>query len=602
MTPISIVLVQLLYLCILYVPMGWPRLGLPRGTRIGMGYLAANALALIVGYLLDMAGVFSAPRQFAVWLGIGLALNLLAWRHVPARRLARGERAIYGWLAMALALTAWIRLADPLQNVALAGGDSYHFANFFYWILGEQKAIHNYPSGFALVAAMAPWTLPPYEATRWSPHVVYVACQMAAFGFWRRLGGLRFAGLIALLLCTAWFLYPLTAYHPHFIQWTFSFAGIPALLFIYSRLVRKPSVPLVLLGILANLAFAMTAGYFALYANVVLLLLAAGLVPKNRAALKTLASTAGVALVPPLALLIFYGILVRVFFTEWPAGLTLQAQDISVASQLGSGDPAPVSTSGWTGLWNHPLTAMVVRFLSPALPLRIGARWVAYAGLILLGIWLWRRCRTPRHLTVRLLAGTLLISVFSAMTGIFELPAWEGRNVFISLYAGVALGTWAALRLFPRPARKFFRSPWLLALGIAAVAGPALVWPPMIGHNVPIATVVRPRVLPTDNRVLGELNRTIADPGQRKTMAVIPSWDPPADLIVNLLRLHKHTRANLFPAYRLEALADMDSAEDCAGVLAAETLYAGSPLASNFVPRVHGTHFIFALRKSTENP
>lgn len=602
MTPITIALVQLLYLCILYVPMGWPRLGLPRGTRIGMGYLAANALALSVGYLLDMAGCFTAPRQFGVWLGIGLALNWLAWHHVPARRFTRGERAIHLLLAITLALTAWIRLADPLQNVALAGGDSYHFANFFYWILGEQKAIHNYPSGFALVAAMAPWTLPPYEAARWSPHIVYVACQMAAFGFWRRLGGLRFAWLIALLLCTAWFLYPLTAYHPHFIQWTFSFAGIPALLFIYSRLVRNPTTSFIWLGILINLTFAMTASYFALYSNVVLLLLAAGMVPKNRAALNTLATTAGVALVPPLALLVFYGVLVRMFFTEWPAGLTLQAHDLSVASQTAMGNSALVSTSGWAAIWHHPLATTIVRFLSPTLPLRIGARWVAYAGLILLDIWLWRRSRSPRHLAVRLLAGTLLISVFSAMTGIFELPAWEGRNVFVSLYAGLALSTWAALRQFPTLAQRFFRSPWLMALGIAAVAGPALVWPPMIGRNVPIATVVRPRVLPTDNRVLGELNRTIPAAAPRQTLAIIPSWNPPADLIVNLMRMHVNTQANLFPAYRLAVYPDMASAKDCAGVLVAEKPFDDSPGSRDFVPLARGARYVFALRKPTENP
>jgi hypothetical protein len=259
-------------------------------------------------------------------------------------------------------------------------------------------------------------------------------------------------------------------------------------------------------------------------------------------------------------------------------------------------------SSGFAGLGSHPLVQTVLSFLAPAMPLRIGPRWVVYAGLLTLGIWIWRRCRSPRHLAIRLLAGTMLISVFSAMTGIFELPAWEGRNVFISLYAGLALALWTGIHRFPGLVRKAFHSSWLLALGIAAVAGPALVWPPMIGRNVPIAAVVRPRAIPADNLVLRELNRPVEIPAQRKTLALIPSWNPPSDLIINLMRMHKNTRANLFPAYRLVAYPNMASAKDCDALLVAEALFTESPWSRDFIPHARGAHFIFALRKPPENP
>jgi len=78
MTPIAIAFVQLLYLVILYVPMGWSRLALPSAIRIGMGYLTANAIAMLVGYSLDMLGGYTTMRAFTIWLGICILLNLLS--------------------------------------------------------------------------------------------------------------------------------------------------------------------------------------------------------------------------------------------------------------------------------------------------------------------------------------------------------------------------------------------------------------------------------------------------------------------------------------------------------------------------------------------
>ncbi len=602
MTPLAIAIVQVLYLVILYVPMGWSRLALPRGLRIGMGYLTANALALVVGYALDMPGWFSVTRMFAIWLAICGLLNVLAWRHVrPHRHLTPGERRMYILAAIAMAVTVLIRLVDPIRNAALSGTDGYQFLNFYAWLLGEQQAIHDYPSGFALVTAMAPWALQPYAAVRWAPHLVFLACLPAAFGLWRWMGGMRFALAISFLLGSAWFLYPFTAYHPHFIQWTTVFIGLPALLTIYARLARGDSpLSLLLVAIPVNLAFAMTAAYFALYLNVLLPLLVFATNLRGPVLLRRMPAVAGVALVPPLALTGYYGILARHFFPYWPSGVRAQLQLVSDVTHSVTEAAEPIQAIGTAQLAGHPLIGVVVAFLSPTLPLRICPRWLVYALLIALGGWLWRHARTRRLETLRLLAGLMIFSSFSAMTGMFELPAWQGRNVFIALYTGLAATLWTCIDRFPTTVKRVLRSPTLLAGVFLCVAGPSLHSPPVIGRNIPIADVIQPRNLPSDNRVLAELIRAPDVPSEKRQLAVmVPTGAASrSHLISNLLRLHyPHPRAHAFPGYHMVRTDNPRHAFELDALLIPSPMLDEHPLPVEFVIHTTGRDYVFAVRR-----
>lgn len=597
MTAPAIALVQLLYLFILYVPMGWRRLALPRGMRIGMGYLVSNAIAMLACYALDMAGWFSAIRAFVLWISLCLGLNLLAWHHVPPyHRRAPAEKCITLLLAITMTLTIWIRLADPFRNIALSGTDSYQFINFYAWIRSGPKAIHDYPSGFALVTAIAPWGIDPYQAARWAPPLVFSACLTAAFGFWRRLGGSRFALGLTTLLGTAWFLYPITAYHPHFIQWTTVFVGMPALLVLYSRLARGgPVVPVLLLAIPVNMVFTMTSAYFALYLNAVLGILTLLSIRGKATALRT--ATALVSIMPPLLLLGFYGILARVYFSEWETGVALQSQAIGEVIQQAGPPAAAGPASGMTGVLAHPLIRLVAAFLTPAIPLNIGPRWGVYAGLITLGTWMWRQSPSMRHTGARLLAGLMILSTCSAMTGILELPGWQGRNVFIALFTGLAAILWTAIHRGGGMVRRMLHSPWAMGSGLIAIAGPSLLWPPMIGRNVPVAEVIHPRSIPSDNLVLRELTCATAPPlGGKKTLAMISSPDTPVHLIANLLRIHCRTRDHVFPAYSIIGFPTLAAAEAADALLFPEALLHNESLPGTFTVHTKGPGYIFATR------
>lgn len=616
--PLAIALMQILYLTALYGPLrGFGRV-LPRGTRLGMSYLAGNFLALGLSYALGVAGCFTAMRAFWLWAGVCGALNLWAWRRFrsPWRPL-RAEMRVHALLAVILAATVVVRLADPLRNAALSGTDSYQFVNYYAWILGEDLSIHDYPSGFALATALAPWRIQPYAAARWAPHLVFLASLAAAFGLWRRIGGTRFSLVFSLLIGTAWFLYPITACHPHFIQWTMFFVALPALLFLYARLrQRRAGAAFLFLGVAVNVTFAMTAAYFALYLNVALWALVcadvvwrkrrlptdeagvgAGWAPRSRFPEKigVLAAVSALAAAVPLTLLFYYGVLARRFFPYWSSGIVEQSE--MVVAVVEGQALSPLKSLGCERL-AHPLLQVAAVFLAPAWPLRAGPRWVVYGILLALAVRLWRQ-GGRRNDAMRLAAGVMAISAFSAMTGIFELPAWQGRNVFVALYAGLVAGLWTTLRLRPRMTRRLFRSRVALLAGFCLVAGPALVYPPEIGRNVLVSAAIRPRVLPEDNDVMEELLRAPDRSGVKKRLSVAPPRGPTAcsDLISSLLRLHyPHPRRHALPGYSIVRTRNPQHMYKGDAALIPAGRQEEYPLPDHFVVHTRGRDYVFAVR------
>ncbi|HMO51475.1 MAG TPA: hypothetical protein PKE26_09455 [Kiritimatiellia bacterium] len=537
-------------------------LRLPRSTQLGMGYLAANLLALATGYTLDIAGIFTSIRMFYAWLTICLFINVTAWpdwriigwpwRHWPVRGPAL-------WVVLILAMTTWIRLAAPVMNAALAGVDSYNFVNFYTWILADQKAIHYYPSGFALITAMAPVAIQPYEAARWAPHLVFLACQVAAFGFWQRLVGARAAIGLTLCIGTAWFLYPVTAIYPHFIQWTTAYVCVPAVVFVYARLVTHPSTAPLLWGISINALFAMTSAYFSIFINAVCAFIAVMMFLYRRLSALELMRTALLAMTPVLMLAFFIGVITSHFWHDWDTGIAVQSHLIAEEGRGQGHSPDPGEAD--------PLLQIIASFLLPRQNVVPHARWLVYAGLLGMAMWIWRRYSSKRHSGVRIIAGVVLVSTLSAMTGMIELPAWEGRNVFIAIFCGLALLIWSANRLISACGLRLIKTTGGMILVMAIVAGPSLLWPPMIGRNVPIAPVTQPRFRPGDNRVLEELCRTRPD-SQKKTMALLLQPGEPAALMQNLLRLKPHAWRDAFAGYTLFSTDDPRAALEADAVLA----------------------------------
>jgi hypothetical protein len=174
--------------------------------------------------------------------------------------------------------------------------------------------------------------------------------------------------------------------------------------------------------------------------------------------------------------------------------------------------------------------------------------------------------------------------------------------VFIALYGGTAAALWAALRCFPAPARRIFRTPGLWLLFIALVAGPSLFWPPMIGRNIPVAPAIHPRLLPVDNRVLAELTRVPEVGRPPPTLAFLPYSVPPDRLVANLQRLRAHTLRDCFPAYRFIPTNDWAAACQQDGLLASRAWLADHSLPGDFEVREEGPDFILAFRKPPQNP
>ncbi len=574
--------------------------GRAAGTSLATGYWLAVVLALAISYGLDMLGGFTARRAFWVWAATCLAANCVPGLRSAhsASRPGRMDRRVAACGALTLVVTLAIRLRPPLSNVALAGTDSYQFVNFVSAMSVHNEAILDYPAGVALLAALAPWRVAPYEAVRWLPTLLWIGGLCASFGLWRKLGGARFALWTAWLLGTAWFLYPITAYHPHFIQWTTVFLGLPSLAVAYSVLRSGGGAGWApAWGVLVSAGFAMTSGYFALVLNTMFLLVFWASLPWRRDAVAPALRAALVALAAPATLLLYYGVLVRHFFVRYPAGVAEQARHVIAASE-GVGQPA--TAAGAATAW-VALADLVRTFLAPTWPPAITARWLVYVPLLGLSGWLWWRWRAPRMTGLRLLAGVSAWSTLSAMTGICELPAWEGRSVFLALFTGLLLALWSLLEATPRRLRRLFRRPAVVALGCVFTAGPALLRPPAIGRNVPVSAAIHPRSIPGDNLLMAELTRPPPDGSARRTALLVVS-DEDVGLLRNLRRLDQPTRAVALAGYRLVREQEVDART---GRLDAVVIPAGrfesEGWADGFTVHVQGDGVVLGLRRSPDH-
>lgn len=595
MTSATIAFVQLLYLLILYWPLRWRGFGLRRGESIGLGYVVANGLAILVSLTLDVLRIYTAQRAFFVWLMLCLLLNAIAWRF--GSRTSFRHRSRVNWVAVGcligiLIISAYVHLAAPRLNTALAGTDSYVFLNLYARALLNHQAVQEYPAGFVLATALAPWAIEMYDAARWAPPWVYLACLAAGCGFWRRTGGLRFALILTFSLGTAWFLYPITAFYPNAIQWTFGFVGIPALLVIYARGARHWSGKWITLGVLTSFTITMTSAYFALYTQVIFWLLKS--IEVFRKTTRSLSAWLGitiVALVAPLTLLFYYGILARFFFTDCLINVSDQSLQVIAATQTVQCSSLFDLTFG-----GHPLLRVILTFLSPTYPLRIVRRWIIYWLLMGISLWGWQHTGARHQAAARLLAGLVFISVLSAMTGVFELPAWEGRNVFVSIFAGFALILWIAIHKFPRKTRPWLRSPRCILAGAVFVAVPALIYPPMIGRNVPVSEVMNPRSIPADNEVIAELLRPVAAPATKKRkLAIVQPAASRSRLIENLMRIHLRTaREHAFRGYEMTTVADLAAIRDFDAFIVSRDEASDRP--AGFILHTCGPDYLFFVR------
>ena len=490
-----------------------------------VGYLFGVALLIALTYALGWFGCAQRFPAWAFWFLIWGGLMLRKPRHLP--RPAPSRRG-FAWREIAaLPLTllgAGALLADPLLHPSPASVTAYHFVTHLAAFLRASTVYDSYVLGLPILLGQTRlFADDALELMRWGPPLLAAAGIPALFVFTSRIFGHRTGLLAAVLLAGSAAFAPLAGYQILFPQFAPIGLALPALLFAFPRALRPGRRGTVAVSAAALLFLAFAGTYFAL-------LVAAGFFAWLLATL-ALRKTGAAAF--------FRGTLLLALVPLWIAfhyGLALphaqpQKSGAAYSDQIDAfarnpSIPAAERQAGAPLLQqagSSPTLRGLALFLAPKrlhLLRPTLAQTALFWGLALLALPLLKRPATSRGL----LGFALLFSVFATVTGTFDMPAYQGRHLFLMLFLSIpALSFFAVAQIVPFAEAIVIRAGlplrrtglYRLGLGAALLTClPTLLRPPEAGRTIPAAPDLMIRQIPEDDLLIGLARSIPADQPQ----------------------------------------------------------------------------------------
>ena len=488
-----------------------------------VGYLFGAALLIAITYALAW---FGYSRRFLVW-----TLWFLAWgggmlrkpRRRPRPAQSRPGRARQNAAALAATLLgAGVLLADPFLHPSPASVNAYHFVIHLASFLRESTVYGDYILGLPILLGQTRlFESDALELMRWGPPLVAAAGIPALYVFAARIFGRRTGLLAAVLLAGSALFAPVVAgYQILFPQFAPLGLALPALLACFPRALRTGRRGDVAISAAALLFLAFAGTYFAL-------LVAAGffawllvlLALRKAGAAAFLRGTLLLALAP-LWIAFHYGLALP-HARPQTAGRAYANQVEAFAlnpaipdSERHAGAPLLQQAGA------SPTLRGLAMFLAPK-RLHLLRPSLAQSALFwlmaLLALPLLKRPATGRGL----LGFALLFSAFATVTGMFDMPAYQGRHLFLMLLLSIpALAFFAVSRVLPLAEKLSLRagfSPprnrlYRLGLGAALLTClPTLLRPPEAGRTIPASPDLILRQIPEDDLLIGLARSIPAD-------------------------------------------------------------------------------------------
>lgn len=479
-----------------------------------VGYLFGATLLIAITYALGWFG--GSPRGL-VW-----ALWFLAWGGWMLRKPRRSpppaeRRRGFAWREIAaLPLTllgAGLLLADPFLHPSPASVTAYHFVAHLASFLRGASVYGDYVLGLPILLEQTRlFENDALELMRWGPPLLAAASIPALFVFATRILGRRAGLLAAVLLAGSAPFAPLAGYQILFPQFAPIGLALPALLFAFPRALRagRRGAGAVSATALLFLAFAGT--YFALLvAAGFFAWLLATLALRKTGAAAFLRGTLLLAIVP-LWIAFHYGLALPHAQPQKSGAAYSDQIDafarnpaIPAAERRAS---APLLQKAGAAPTLRGLALFLVpkrlHLLRPTL-----AQTAGFWGMALLALPLLKRPATSRGL----LGFALLFSAFATVTGTFDMPAYQGRHLFLMLFLGIpALSFFAVSQAVPIAEVLSIRAGfplrrtglYRLVLGAALLSClPTILRPPEAGRTIPAASDLMIRQIPEDDLLIG---------------------------------------------------------------------------------------------------
>ena len=479
-----------------------------------VGYLFGAVLLIALTYAL---GWFGDSRRFLVW-----ALWFLVWGGGMLRKPRRRPRPPEGgrnrvWptagALLATLLGAGVLLVDPFLHPSPASVTACHFATHLASFLRASTVYGDYVVGLPILLGQTRlFANDALELMRWGPPLLATAGIPALFVFASRIFGRRTGLLAAVLLAGSALFAPLAGYQILFPQFAPLGLALPALLACFPRALRTGRRGDVAVSAAALLLLAFAGTYFAL-------LVAAGffawllvlLVLRRTGAAAFLRGTLLLAIVP-LWIAFYYGLALP---HAQPQKSGRAYPDQIEAFARNPAIPVAEHRAG-APLLQHAGESPTLRGLAMFLvPKRLHllrsslAQTALFWLMALLALPLLKRPATSRGL----LGFALLFSAFATVTGMFDMPAYQGRHLFLMLFLSIpTLSFFAVSRVLPLAENLSLRTGFplrrtgLYRLGLGAAlltCLPTLLRPPEAGRTIPASPDLMIRQIPEDDLLIG---------------------------------------------------------------------------------------------------
>ena len=486
-----------------------------------VGYLFGAALLIALTYAL---GWFGDSPRFLVW-----TLWFLVWgggmlwmpRRPPHAGICRRGRARQTAAALlATLLGAGVLLVDPFRHPSPASVTAYHFVTHLASFLRASTVYGDYVLGLPILLGQTRlFANDALELMRWGPPLLAAAGIPALFVFTARIFGRRTGLLAAVLLAGSALYAPLAGYQILFPQFAPLGLALPALLASFPRTLRTGRRGDVAVSAAALLFLAFAGTYFAL-------LVAAGffawllvlLALRKTGAAAFLRGTLLLGIVP-LWIAFHYGLALPHVQPQksgraYPDQIEAFARNPAIpAAERHAGAPLLQQAGASPTLRGLALFLAPKRLhlLRPSL-----AQTALFWLMVLLALPLLKHPATSRGL----LGFALLFSAFATVTGMFDMPAYQGRHLFLMLLLSIpALSFFAVSRVLPLAENLSLRAGFplrrngLYRLGLGAAlltCLPTLLRPPEAGRTIPASPNLMIRQIPEDDLLIG-LARSIPE-------------------------------------------------------------------------------------------
>lgn len=475
-----------------------------------VGYLIGSTLLIAITFVL---GWFGYSRRLLVWGLWVLVWTLAALRKPLPKPLATTCAHLFTRQNLVVCLLtllgAALMLVDPWRHASPASVTAYHFVTHLSVFLHESTIYCDYILGLPILLGQTRlFESDALELMRWGPPLLAAAGIPAFFIFFSRLFGPKTGLLSALLLAGSALFAPIAGYQILFPQFVSIGLALPTLLFAFPRALRSGARAEITLTAAALLLLAFTGTYFAL-------LVASGIfawllltVALRKAGWATFFRGARLLAIVPLWIAFHYGIAVP-HAQPQKSGKSLPRQIEAFARNPSIPSSEQASVDHLPKQWEHaPILRGVGMFLAPK-RLHLLRPTLAQTALFwlmaLLALPLLKHPASSRGL----LGFSMLFSTFATVTGMFDLPAYQGRHLFLMLLLGIpALSFFAVSTVIPFAIRlgiplgnnPLFR----LVVGAALLSCiPSILHPPEAGKTIPASPDLMIRQIPEDDLLIG---------------------------------------------------------------------------------------------------